>query len=46
MDTGKKLDLPKDDAKKYEKDVQEIHDKAVKDIDARVKTKQAQLLDD
>merc|ERR1712216_936644 len=28
MDKGKKAELPKDDAKRYEKDVQEVHDKA------------------
>ena len=36
MDRGKKLDLPKDDAKRYEKDVQQVHDGAVKDVDAKV----------
>ena len=28
--------MPQDDAKRYEKDVQEVHDKAVKEVDAKV----------
>lgn len=38
MDKGKKLDLPKDDAKKYEKEVQQVLDVAVKDVDAKVRS--------
>lgn len=39
----KKLDLPKDDVKRCDKDVQTVTDKYIKEIDDALKAKQTEL---